>query len=257
MDRSGQNRGVPEITPALPLFAQLRRYTLAALGAAETAANFAAVLESTAPVSVSDAVTEMDVLELEQRMATVLPEGWKLGQVKAEQPGTTYAEFKSELINEIARCLDLPYNIAAGNSSKYNYASGRLDHQSFFKSISIDRHDLKTTILKPMFKQWLNEAVLVEGFLPQSFRMTTARIKCEWMFDGQEHVDPQKEANAQAMRLKNFSTNYATEFSKAGKDWKKELTQASEEQKLLTSLGLTVEDAEKELSKSKAEKDDD
>ena len=27
-DRPGQNRGVPEITPALPLFAQLRRYTL-------------------------------------------------------------------------------------------------------------------------------------------------------------------------------------------------------------------------------------
>jgi capsid protein len=33
-ERPGQSRGIPEITPALPLFAMLRRYTLAVLGAA-------------------------------------------------------------------------------------------------------------------------------------------------------------------------------------------------------------------------------
>ena len=33
-DRPGQRRGIPEITPALPLFAQLRRYTLAVIAAA-------------------------------------------------------------------------------------------------------------------------------------------------------------------------------------------------------------------------------
>ena len=33
-DRPGQARGVPDIMPALPLFAQLRRFTLAVLGAA-------------------------------------------------------------------------------------------------------------------------------------------------------------------------------------------------------------------------------
>jgi capsid protein len=48
-DRPGQSRGIPEITPALPLFAQLRRFTLAVLAAAETAADFAAVLFTDAP----------------------------------------------------------------------------------------------------------------------------------------------------------------------------------------------------------------
>ncbi len=89
-DRPGQYRGIPEITPALPLFAQLRRYTLAVLGAAETAADFAAVLFTDAPASGEAAAVEpMDIVELEKRMATVLPDGWKLGQIKAEQPGTT------------------------------------------------------------------------------------------------------------------------------------------------------------------------
>ncbi len=35
----------------------------------------------------------------------------------AEQPATTYAEFKREILNEIARCLNMPFNVAAGNSS--------------------------------------------------------------------------------------------------------------------------------------------
>jgi len=93
-DRPGQNRGIPEITPALPLFAQLRRYTLAVLAAAETAADFAAVLFTDAPANgEADPVAPMDLVELERRMATVLPGGWKLGQVQAQQPSPTYAEF--------------------------------------------------------------------------------------------------------------------------------------------------------------------
>jgi capsid protein len=90
-DRPGQNRGIPEITPALPLFAQLRRYTLAVLAAAETAADFAAVLYTDAPANgEADPVEPMDLVELERRMATVLPGGWRLGQVQAQQPATTY-----------------------------------------------------------------------------------------------------------------------------------------------------------------------
>ena len=51
VDRPGQSRGIPELTPALPLFAQLRRYTLAVLGAAETAADFAGILYTDAPAA--------------------------------------------------------------------------------------------------------------------------------------------------------------------------------------------------------------
>ena len=48
-DRPGLHRGVPELTAALPLFAQLRRYNLAVLSAAEAAADFAAILYTDAP----------------------------------------------------------------------------------------------------------------------------------------------------------------------------------------------------------------
>ncbi len=95
----------------------------------------------------ADPVEPMDLVELERRMATVLPGGWRLGQVQAEQPSTTYGEFKRELLNEIARCLSIPYNVAACNSSGYNYASGRLDHQTYYKSIRVDQAQLGLTVL--------------------------------------------------------------------------------------------------------------
>ncbi len=69
-DRPGQRRGLPDIMPALPLFALLRRYTLAVIAAAETAADFAAVLYTDAPANGEATECEpMDVVELERRMA--------------------------------------------------------------------------------------------------------------------------------------------------------------------------------------------
>ncbi|MFW6106900.1 MAG: phage portal protein, partial [bacterium] len=66
-ERPGQHRGVPEITPALPLFAQLRRFTLAVLGAAESAAEFAGIVYTDAPPNgEADAVEPMDLIELER-----------------------------------------------------------------------------------------------------------------------------------------------------------------------------------------------
>lgn len=87
MDRPGQGRGVPDLTPALPLFAQLRRYTLAVLGAAETAADFAGILYTDAPAGgEADAAEPFEPIELESRALMTMPGGWKMSQLHAEQP---------------------------------------------------------------------------------------------------------------------------------------------------------------------------
>ncbi len=238
-DRPGQHRGVPEITPALPLFAQLRRYTLAVIAAAETAADFAAVLFTDAPANgEAQALEPMDVVELEKRMATVLPDGWRLGQIEAQQPTTSYAEFKREILNEIARCLNLPYNIAACNSSGYNYASGRLDHQTYYKAIRVEQAHLAEAVLDRIFGAWVTEAMLTTEL---SMLRRMRGLAHQWFFDGTEHVDPAKEANAQATRLTSNTTTLAAEYARQGKDWEVELRQRAKEKQLMAELGLTEE----------------
>ncbi|RMF84923.1 MAG: phage portal protein [Planctomycetota bacterium] len=244
VDRPGQSRGIPDITPALPLFAQLRRYTLAVIAAAETAADFAAVIYSEMSPDEDTPPEPMDVIELEQRMATVLPAGWKLGQIRAEHPSTTYAEFKKEILNEIARCLNMPFNIAAANSADYNYASGRLDHQTYFKAIRVERDDIEQIVLNRVFREWINEAALIEGYLPRAARVRNADLPVQWFWDGFEHVDPAKEANAQATRLASNTTTLAAEYARQGRDWEIELRQRAREKDLMRELGLTDEQAD-------------
>ncbi len=242
-DRPGQSRGVPDIMPALPLFAQLRRFTLAVLGAAETAADFAGILYTDSPANgEAEAVEPMDTIQLESRSLLTMPSGWKMAQMRAEQPATTYGEFKKEILNEIARCLNMPYNVAAGNSSGYNYASGRLDHQTYFKSIRVEQSHIESVVLDRIFAAWLDEAVLIEGYLPEALRTLDAEFPHQWFWDGHEHVDPAKEANAQATRLASHTTTLANEYAKQGRDWEAELRQRAKEKRLLEELGLTASD---------------
>ena len=235
--RPGQHRGIPELTAALPLFAQLRRYTLAVLAAAESAANQALVLESDASANDDDTAPDpLDEIELTRNMMTTLPMGWHLGQVKAEQPVTTYGEFKKEIIGEIARCLSIPKSIALGDSVGLNYSSGRLDHQSFFRAIEVDRSYIEIHELDRIFEAWLFEYQLSRsvfrhipiGKLPRH----------QWFWDGLLHVDPEKEAKAQALRLEMGMTTYAREYARSGEDWQVQLRQRAAEEAMIKDLGL-------------------
>jgi len=238
LDRPGQHRGIPDITPALPLFAQLRRFTLAVIAAAETAADFAGILYTDAPASgEADPAEPFEPIELEKRALLTMPGGWKMSQLQAEQPATTYAEFKREILNEIARCLNMPYNIAACNSSSYNYASGRLDHQTYYKSIRVEQSHIERVVLDRILAAWLDEAVLIPGLLPTGIG-PIADWPHQWFWDGHEHVDPAKEANAQATRLSSLTTTLANEYAKQGRDWESELRQRAREFALMRELGL-------------------
>ena len=240
VDRPGQGRGIPEITPALPLFAMLRDYTLATLDAAKAAAYFAGVLQTSSPADGQAAQgTPFDTIELERGMLTTMPDGWTLGQVDAKQPTQTYKEFKCEILNEIARCLNVPFNIAAGNSSSYNYASGRMDHQVYFKAIRVEQSEI-CVLLDRIFVAWLEEAALVEGLLPQTARAKSFKPVFQWFFDGAQHVDPAKEATAQETKLRNHTTTLAHEYAKEGKDWRTEIKQRAVEFELMKSLGLPI-----------------
>lgn len=195
-DRPGQLRGTPEIGPALPLFAQLRRWTLAVIASAETAADMSVLLETDATADFpADDVKDFYTRDFERRMMVTLPFGWKASQLRAEQPTTAYAEFKREVLNEIARCLNMPFNVAAGNSSDYNFASGRLDHQVYDRSIEVERKLIFEPILEVLFSSWLREHLSsLSGIAPSDIDI--ARYPHTWIWKPREHVDPQKVADA-------------------------------------------------------------
>lgn len=165
--RPEQERGRPETTPALPLFAQSRRYTLAVLRAAEMAAEIAGVIRTNSSAMEPDEVEAMDAIEIEMGHLLTLPRGWDISPMKSEHPTTTYPEFKRELLAEIGRSVLMPPNVITGDSSRHNYASGRLDQQGFHTALMLDRQDVQTEVLDPLFVDFMGELALL-NLLPET-----------------------------------------------------------------------------------------
>jgi lambda family phage portal protein len=234
--RPGQVRGVPEITPALPLFAQLRRYTLATLSAAEIAASFAAMLESDAPADgASEEPNPFETLEIERGMLTVTPAGSRMNQLKAEQPTTTYSEFKRELLKEIGRCLCAPHYLIAGDASQYNYSSARMDALTYRSHVKVERSHCVSTVLDRVFAAWLSEAGRIPGLLPEPLPFS---IPHAWYWPGWESLDVLKEAQGDTERLANGTTTLTELLAGEGKDLEEVLRQRAKEKQLEKELGL-------------------
>jgi lambda family phage portal protein len=247
-ERPGQRRGIPETTAALPLFAQLRRWTLAVLAAAETAADLAAIMRTQgAPdEQVAQTAQAFERIEFERRALMTLPAGWDVTQMKAEQPTSTYREVKAEIINEIGRALSVPFNVIAGNSSGYNFSSGRLDHQPYHRLIGIERARFQDAVLDPIFRTWFREARLA-GILPSELAGVDI-VDRSWYWDGFAYFDPSAEASAQETRLRIGTSTLADEWAIQGEDWQEKLEEQArilaERQRLAEQYGITWPDAE-------------
>lgn len=256
LSRPGQHRGFPEIAGGLTVFNDLRRYANAVVSAAETAAVISLILETdTIPdaddYDLGDEVNEegkrvrqiqfTDVVPIAKNAGVALAEGWKAHQLKAEQPTSTYTAFVDAKLNEAARALSMPFNVAKGNSSGYNYASGRLDHQVYHRKIAIERREIEETILDNLFETWeeIDRMCYPEDY---DFPYSTDH---SWMWDGFSHVDPAKEANAQTSRLANGTTTLQEECAAQGKDYEVVLRQRGHEEKLKRKYGISTDSAVK------------
>lgn len=242
--RPGQRRGIPRITSSLSLFPERRSFRHSVLTAARVAAQLgAAFLKANFDPDTDDGdqdnITAGSTLELEAGMITALPVGYEAQQMKAEQPATTYREFDDKLIGEGARPLNMPSNIALCNSSGYNYASGRLDHQTYDRSTEIDQSDLENDILDPLLFGWLAIAIELPGYLPwRTAAVLRGGLPHSWLWRKRPHVDPQKEANAQKTRLASNTTTIAREVADQGLDFEDHVEELMREIEWYRNNGL-------------------
>jgi capsid protein len=244
MRRPGQHRAVPENASTLNTGAAARRWREATLAAAETAADFTVLLKTQFQPDSEEMqyATDFSQQEISKRMMTAMPVGYDLSQLKAEHPTATYEAFHKSLVNELARPRSMPYNKAACDSSSYNYASGRLDHQTYYASLDVEREDCNDLVLDPLFDAWFDLAVIRYGWLGGNPDAITAGAR-EHLWDWPKHrvADVESEANANETRLQSGQVFLHQIFTDAGMDFEDELLKAS------VSFGVTVEELRQRL----------
>jgi capsid protein len=240
--RPEQHRGISELTPALPLFGLRRQYLIATVDTAINIAQTNVVVKSNASAicEKDNAYSMANPLQVYRNQMTILPYGHDAMQLKAEQPTSTFNDFDDHLLREIARCLLLPRNSATGDSSDYNYSSGQLDKQAYWRAIEIDRADMVRQVLNKVFYRWIAEAILIEGYLPESFRAIDAVFDTRWFFDGPLHSDPVKNANAKKIELETGQTTYQDMYSEQGDFWRDKFDERKEAQDYARDIGLDI-----------------
>lgn len=229
MTRPGQHRGVPETTSTLNVGATARRWREAVLGAAENIADFSLFIKTQFEPDELDLVTPMSTLDIQKRMMTALPAGYDAYQPRAEQPTSTHAEFSKSLISEQARPMSMPLNKAAADSSSYNYASGRLDHQTYYGALDVERADCDDLVLNPLFRVWFEVAVLSYGWLGGNPDvLSDGAMAHTWDWPKHQVADIVSEEKAADMRLKNGRSYLASEQIASGHDPEDELVKQAE-----------------------------
>lgn len=247
-DRPGQRRGIPKITPSLNRFAKLRRYDNAVLSAAEWAATMSALL-FTDMKGDEDEDTPLgqvgDSLPIEPGGLNICPEGYKPSQLEPTQPAATYKEFSRSQNSLGARPMNMPYNVAACDSSEMNFSSGRLDMLPYWRHIGIERCDCEAVEVERLFAAWWAEAILIPGYIPDEIKQKyplARMIPHIWHWPAMDSIDPVKDATATTENLANGTLTLSKACGANGDDWRDVMRQsaieAAEAIELADELGL-------------------
>lgn len=240
--RPGQHRGVPECSSTLNLGAVFRRGRNAQISTWEKIASFTLFLKTMFEPETAQAVTPMSSLDINHNMMTALPNSVEPVQLKAEHPGANYPEAHKLWLNEMGRPKNMPYNKVACDSSSYNYASGRLDHSTYYGNLDVDREDCNDLVLDPLFDAWFDLAVVKYGWLGGNPDAISAGARAHfWDWPKHRVADVEAEANANRTKLESGQTFPHNVFVDAGLDFDDEVGKAA------ATFGVTEEEVRTRL----------
>ncbi len=170
-----------------------------------------------------------------------LPEGMTLSQLRAEHPQTTYPMFVSQLLQEICRCMGIPKIIGLATAENSNYSSARHDLQQFFHEFTAIRCDLiDRNVLDRLLEHWLDEALLISGFIPQEFidALRSGELEWSWIWQGKPSIDRAKESSGTETDLRIGLTSLTREYAERGLIFEDELRTRARELTLMRELGV-------------------
>lgn len=228
-----QARGVPLLASVLETAGELRDYDAQVLDAARAAADYAVYYKTQDPTIEPLAVDGDEVAEIQRRTVRFCPPGWEPAQMTPQQPSTSYVEFRDERLREIGQVFGMPLMMLKLDSSGHNYSSARFDDQLHRREVQRLRAWQERHTLDRLLREVMREAELSEA-LPTA----PAGVWWTWTWPKAPHVDPQKEAMAERLRLGNRTLTLAEACAAHGQDWEAVLDQLAAERERMEALGL-------------------
>jgi len=218
----------PECGPALILYPSIKRYMEAIIKSEEFRASIPTVMELDPTVWGKEVVSGQEPPKgrylYEPGTVPTLPPGVKLSSIPVSVSGEERIKFVELVNGAAARCIQMPKNLALGDSSNHNMASSQVDLQPWANKIMIDRCDFEP-VTRRIFMMWADYAsALDDEYLPRLARAELKSFKYSLSYDALfVHPDPNKNASARATDLISGATTLVREYKKLGLNARREL----------------------------------
>lgn len=150
-----------------------------------------------------------------------LPPGTDLVGVAMQSMSEDRAKISDKFCAIAGRCVDMPKNLALGDSSDSNMATAHIDLQPWKYVVDIDRFDYEVVVRK-VYAQWYSMASLTTLLPPRSLgtRPPPTMFNYTVLFN---HPDPQKCANARSTDLISGASTLSIQFSEQSKNARREI----------------------------------
>ncbi len=254
-ERPEQRRGVPILSPVIESLKQLSRYSEAELMAAVVTGMYTIFITSKTPEEspMGEGIPEEDRIEGDENSYQLgngtmiaLAEGEDIKEANPLRPNTAFDGFVTAVCRQIGSALELPYEMLLKHFTA-SYSASRAAMLEAWKMFKMRRSWMASDFCQPIYEEWLTEAVAkgrisAPGFLTDPL-VREAYCAAEWNGPSQGQLDPLKEVNAAARRVQEaFSTRERETVELTGGDFKKNVRQRKNEEKMMKEGGLIADE---------------
>lgn len=254
-ERCEQRRGVPVLASVIEILKQLDRFIKAETAAAEICARFVAQVKSQFPnadflANLCDEEVRKDLFSLDRYDISVddankinfMKPGDTLEFYHAQRPAASFDPFVSAVSKLSGAACGVPYEILL-SAFAASYSASRAAFLLFEKRIDVLRHLLVMLFCRPIYCEFLSEAVergyiKAPGFF-EDIRMRAAYCACEWIGAPLGSIDPQKDLAASKQKIILGASTMEREAAElTGTNFKHNLAQQKEEVGICHDAGL-------------------
>jgi lambda family phage portal protein len=239
---AGQVRGAPWLATSLQPMSDLREFDAQVLDAARQATKWAVALYTDHPDAEYLELNESE--DIEPGQYRTLPPGYKPWAGNPPQPATNYVDYRAERQRDAGRGRGMPLMTVRLDSSKHNYSAARFDAQVYRRGIARLRAWLRRRLLVRLVNLIAREATLFAFANPswkhaKAFRRPPAELKYRWTWQAFPHVDDEKEANGQRIRMEDGTLTFSDACLENGQDPDAVIAQLEKDTEKLLKVGIT------------------
>lgn len=233
LERPGQRRAVPLLSPVIESLKQLGRYTEAELMAAVISGMFTVFVKSETPqtplgqmIDTDDKVTDADddiSYEMGNGAIVGLGEGESIETANPGRPNTAFDGFVIAICRQIGAALEIPFELLVKHFTA-SYSASRAALLEAWKMFRMRRTWIVQTFCQPIYEEWLAEAVAkgridAPGFFEDE-AVRAAWCGAKWHGPTQGQLNPKDEAYAAKIRVEEeFSTREQEAAEMNGSSW--------------------------------------